>query len=297
MTEEKSPQTEQKPVGVMDALKGAKSRDLDEPQTPVESQAVAEKEPEPATEPKAPEVPEVDSDANLKLKQEIARLQRHVSQMGPYAQLGLAVKNDPKGQKAIERWQRGGKIFIESPEHVGDGAEPKDAEVQERPEKPLTRQDVQELLNVRDAAAKQVETLDEIGRENLEHYDKVKKNRLYVEFLNSNLAAVWRGEMELDEDTYGWTDENLARNYTAVKRSYRQILADNPKVIEAAKEAGKKEQAERAEAALAASGSSGSGTSGSSAEPPAKTPEQELIDRMVNSRGIGKPFGTVARKK
>lgn len=278
-----------KPAGVLDRFKGAKSRDVDEP-GPAETAAPESTEPAKAEvkEPEAPAAePEVPDD-RLKLKQEIAKLQRAVAQLNPYAQLGQAVQQDPKGRAAIDRWQRGGKLF-DTPEgeEVDEVVAPTG----------MTREELRAELDARDANRQTMDTIMGLARENLPDFDKVSKSQVYAEFLDNNLRATWSGAMPVTETVMGWSDDGLAKNYSAVERAYRQVLADNPKVIEAAKRAGKAEAKERAEAAIAASGATSGTTSTTTEEQPEKSETELMIDRMVNARGTGKPFGSVARKK
>jgi hypothetical protein len=286
MNDEKTVQD--KPAGVLDHMKGAKSRDVDDP-GPAQAVAPESTEPVKAKEPEKPEpAPEAVPDDRLVLKQEIAKLQRTVAQLNPYAQLGQAVQQDPKGRNAIERWQKGGKLF-DTPEgeEVDDVAAPAG----------MTREELRAELDARDAQRQTMDTLNGLARENLPNFDKVSKSQVYAEFLDNNLRATWSGAMPVTETVLGWSDDGLAKNYSAMERAYRQVLADNPKVIEAAKRAGKAEQKERAEAAIAASGTSGTSTTTTSEEQPEKTETELMIDRMVNAKGIGKPFSTVARKR
>ena len=165
-------------------------------------------------------------------------------------------------------------------------------------ERPLTREEMIRVLEERDAARSHMESLESLGREHFEHYDKVKKNQKFVTYLHNNLAAVWNDAIPIDGTALDWSDQQLAKNYTAVKEAYHQFLASNPKVVEAAKEAGKKEAKERAEAALSASSATGGGTSTEGKEESTEKSEAELmIERMVNARGRGISFSTVARKK
>ena len=228
----------------------------------------------------------------LRLQQELAQTQNKMSQMGPYAQLGQAVANDKnKGQEVVQRWQRGEKLFIDEQEDYTMS----DAKQPEGPPG-LTEESLGRILDQRDGARRQADDLDTVAREKLEHFDKISKNPRYVQFLDNNLKGVWEGYIPLEVETLEWSDQNRAKNYSAMKQAYRQVLADSPKVIAAAKEAGKKETAERTEAAMAASGSSGTGTS-TIEEPPERTDSEEMIDRMVNPGGRGRSFGSVARKR
>ncbi len=233
-----------------------------------------------------------ETDRVLRLKQELAQKEAKMSQMGPYAQLGQAVANDKdKGQAMIKRWQRGEKLFIDE----GGEYNMEDAKQPEPGPPGLTEESLGRILDQRDGARRLTEEIDSIAREELEHFDKISKNQLYAEFLSNNLKGTWEGYIPLEPETLGWADQNKAKNYSAVKRTYRQVLSDSPKVIAAAKEAGKKETAERAEAALAASGSGGTSTS-TTEEPPERTDAEQMIDRMVNPSGRGKPFSSVGRK-
>ncbi len=234
-----------------------------------------------------------ETDRVLRLKQEVAQLQNKMSQMGPYAQLGQAVVNDKdKGQTVVKRWQRGEKLFI-------DDSESHNMEDTKQPETGppgLTEESLGRILDQRDASHHEMDELNSMAREELKHFDKISKSPRYVQFLSNNMEGVWKGYIPQDADTLEWADQGKAKNYSAVKQAYLQVLAASPEVISASKEAGKKETAERAEAALAASGSGGTSTS-TTEELPERTDTEQMIDRMVNPSGRGKSFSSVARKK
>ncbi len=290
-----TPSPEKTEPKMFEGIRGARSRDPEAQSTSPSDQgqeAETESAPE-ASESAKGEEPKDAGGGTLRMKQEIAKLQRQLTNLNPWAQLGMAVGRED--DKAIERWQRGGRIFggnRAAEEHLREAAE----DQQDGPHG-ASLQDINQLLDQRDAAREQLSRLKELARDNLEHFDKISKNQLYSQFLNNNLHAVWNGHMELDESTYGWADEQLAKNFTAMKAAYRQVLADNPKVVEAAKRAGQKEAKERAEAAMAGEGSSGSRSSGHEEAPP-KTEAEEMIDRMINPRGRGgRSFAEIGRPK
>jgi hypothetical protein len=170
----------------------------------------------------------------------------------------------------------------------------------QRPEGVLTEEAMSRILDQklseRESTQREMNELNSIARENLEHFDKISKNQKYVQFLDNNIKGVWNGYVPLEPETLDWADQNRAKNYSAMKQAYRQVLADSPKVIEAAKKAGSKETAERAEAKLAASGSGGTSTA-TIEEPAEPTEAEEMINRMINAGGTGKSFSSVARKK
>ena len=252
--------------------------------------------PNESTEPKPQETVVEDkpeTDRVLRLKQQVAQMENKMSQMGPYAELGQAVVNDKtQGQEVVKRWQRGEKLFIDDSESYNMN----DAKQPEAGPPALTEESLGRILDGRDGARREHDELNSVARDNLEHFDKISKNQLYAEFLSNNLKGTWEGYIPLEAETLEWSDPGRAKNYSAMKRAYRQVLADSPKVIAAAKEAGKKETAERTEAALAASGSGGTSTA-TMEESPERTDAEQMIDRMVNPEGRGKSFGSVARKK
>jgi hypothetical protein len=141
-----------------------------------------------------------------------------------------------------------------------------------------------------------MEELNSIAEEALPNFKKVAKNQLYVEYLNNNLSAIWNGAMTTEPETLDWSDDAKAKNYSAMKKAYKQYLASSPEVIDAAKRAGKKEAEERTKEVVAAGGSAGTTTSSTTKEPPEKTTTEDLIDRMVNARGHGKRFGVDVKK-
>lgn len=295
MSEETTNPSPEKSEKLFEGIRGARSRDPEVQGTaPAETGQSAEPEPK-AAEGKSeePEPKKPAGDAHLlQMKQEIAKLQRQLTQLNPWAQLGMAVGKEDR--QAIERWQKGGRIFggnRAAEEDLQDAVDSGDAP------RGVSLDQINSLLDQRDAAREQLRRLNELGRENLSHFEKISKNQLYVNFLNNNLHAVWNGQMDLDPDTYGWSDEQLARNYTAMKAAHRQVLADNPKVIEAAKEAGQKEAAERAEAALAGSGHGSSKGSTSGQEEKPKSAGDEMIDRMINAGKRGRSFREIGQAR
>jgi hypothetical protein len=242
----------------------------------------------PAKEPKAQG--DSDTESGSETQQQVKRLERQLRNMGPYAQFGLAVAQDQKGQGVIQRWQKGEALFDQEEAVMGE----------EKPQsQPLTEEGINRLLDTRETARRQMDTLNEMASENLEHFPKIRKSQKFVKALNGALATVWNDpdwHDDAPEQVRGWDDEGAAKNYTALTQAYRYVLANNPKVLEAAKEAGKREAKEKAEAAMAASVSSG-GTSSSQEEPPPKSDEQKIIDAMVNASDGRKSFRTVARKR
>jgi hypothetical protein len=211
--------------------------------------------------------------------------------MGPYAQFGLAVAQDQKGQGVVQRWQKGEALFDQEEAIMGEETAPQS--------QPLTEDGINRLLDTRETARRQMDDLNEMASENLAHFDKIRKSQKFAKALNGALATVWNDpdwHDDAPEHVRGWDDEGAAKNYTALVQAHNYVLANNPKVLEAAKQAGKNEAKEKAEAAMAASVSSG-GTSSSQEEPPPKSDEQKIIDAMVNASDGRKSFRTVARKR
>ena len=160
-------------------------------------------------------------------------------------------------------------------------------------ERGLTRVELDEALNQRDAAKRQIDDITGLAEENLPDYKQVRKSPAYRGMMDAALAAVWNGTVPLEKSVEAWDDVQAARNYTAIAFAYKMYLTQNPKVREAAKEAGRREASEKAASALAGELSSG-GTSTSSGERET-TAEEQLIERMVNSRGVGKSFAKAFR--
>lgn len=246
-----------------------------------------------AGQPKAePAKPEGGGDTEgWKSRQETAKLERKLRDMGPYAQFGMAIAQDEKGKAIVERWQKGQKLFAEEEAfHDGEG-HPR--------ENPISKDDLNTILDTREAARRQMDELNDMAKDNLEHFTKIRKSQKYAKALSGALATVWNDPDWIEEApdvVKGWDDENAARNYTALNNAYRYVIATNPKVLEAAKQAGKKEAKEKAEAAMAAS-VSGGGTSSSEKEPPEKSEEDKVIERMMNAgQGGRKSFKSFGRK-
>jgi hypothetical protein len=287
MTEEKT----QKP-GVFDHIKGAHSKDPEVvEEASVESGSTETTEAEPKTD-KA-EGGGVDPEKS-RLKTRLAQLERQVQSMGPYAQFANEVlKDEKRGKQMLQRWQQGQSVF-------GEEVDP--GELTAREEKVMRGMDANEvvqLLDARDAQKQAMSDLMEEAEENLPHFKKIKKSQKFTKALSGALATVWNDETWYDEapaHVLEWADENKAKNYTAIKQAYQYILATNPKVMDAAKAAGKAEQKEKdAEAIASSTGQSGATSTGK--ETPQETSEEdEIIKRMVNARGAGRSFGSVGRK-
>jgi hypothetical protein len=281
MTESSNPSRNAE--GVIEAEPGS----LDAPKPAEKAETKAQ---EPAKEPE-PKAGGGDTDEAWRTKQEVAQLQRKLRDMSPYAQFGMAVAQDERGKGVVERWQKGKSLFTEEDSFTDSEHHPR--------EQPVSKDDLNAILDAREAARRQMDELNDLAKDNLEHFSKMRRSQKYAKALSGALATVWNDPdwfEDAPDEVKGWDDENAARNYTAIKHAYKYVLATNPKVIEAAKEAGKKEAKEKAEAAMAASVSSG-GTSSSQEEPPPKSAEEDMIERMVNAgQGGRKSFRTIARK-
>ena len=217
----------------------------------------------------------VDDEATVQLRQRAALLERRLAEMGPWAQVGLALQNDPEGREMLARLQKGEPLM------AGDR--------QTAQERGLTRAELDEALNQRDAAKQQIDEITSLAEENLPHYKSMRKSPRFRGFLDATLAAAWNGTLPLSEKVKGWENAQAAKNYTAIEFAHKMYLLENPKVKDAVKEAGRKEAQEKAEAALAGELSSGS-SSISSGEGKRLTPEEAVQQRMLNAKGVGKSF-------
>lgn len=270
-------------VGVFDHISGARSRD---PDVVEEVAPEPQPNPEPGQGAKPPEG--AGEDHKIRLNARIADLERQLGELDGVAQLGVAIIQDPEGKKLAERWQKGEPLF--------QGAQqPPGAQPPGQAERPMTKAELHAELNQREASARQLEDLNSLMGEKHPDFKKIRRNQQYVGRLDACLMAAWNGSLPVAEEAVGWADRGMAKNYTAMKEAYEWTLKQNPKVLDAAKEAGKLEASSRAEAALAGEVSSSSGVSKSSSEGPPKTEEEEILDRMLHARGIGKSFNTVGR--
>jgi hypothetical protein len=283
----KNPSSGTSGAGVLDHLKGAKSKDPDLQYEETESAAheSAETKPDGAEAPK--QTAEKGSDSEVRLRQRAALLERQLAELGPYAQLGIALANDPSGQELVEKIQRGEPVF---------GAKGREATEHLQETRGLTRAELADELNRRDAAKRQIDELYSLAGEKLSHFNQIRKNAEFQGFVDASLAATWNGTIPVDPEVADWTDVQAARNFTALKMAHEMYLMRNPKVRDAVKEAGRKEASERAGAVLAGELGSGS-TSNSSSQESKLSPEEEVIQRMLNVRGRGKSFSSIGRKR
>lgn len=277
MSDQPSPVTGGVTAGIFDHIRGARSTGHpDDNVDTAPEEAPREVQPATAAEPETPAVEESDEDPT-RLRAKIEELERQTAELGPYAQFGMAIYGDPRGKQMAQRWQQGQQVF--------DGT---------TAGQPLTAEALQGELDRREAARAQIDELNTMVAERHPEFHKIRRSEGYAAHLEGELVKAWRPGSKLHADTKGWADKVVAKNYTAMMRAYESYLRDDPKVIEAAKEAGRRESKERAEAALAGELSSSSGTSKSTGET-SKSDEDIVIERMMKARGIGRSFSTVGR--
>lgn len=283
--ENTNPSTSPTGSGVFESIRGHKSLDVEEDsleaadkeaaaqaqQTEEETPGQEEAQPEAAAEGKG------DSPSEIQARQRMAQLERRLAEMGPWAQLSQALAQDPYGREILERVQKGEPLM------AGDRQE-----MRERIQSTgVTKQELNDLLNQREAANRQITELTSLAEEKLADYKQIRRNPQFVGLLDAAIAASWNGSIPLHPDSKGM-DEQAARNYTAMAFAHEMYLMRNPKVREALKQAGKNEERDRGAAALAASVSSGTTTA--AGDEKKMTPEQLMKHRMLNARGTGKSF-------
>jgi hypothetical protein len=286
VTDKNNPSQEER-SGVFEGIRGAKSQD---PEVVEEQQQLALETAEPekpastgeTAKSKEPDVGKTNAD-----KQRIARLERQLNQLGPWAQFGMAIGNDPKGKRIIDKYQRGEPLFADEAAYLEEAAE--------QAEKPLTKEDLSSFLDQRDAGKALMDELNSMAEEELDDFKKIKRNPKFLEFLDFSRQSVWNGRTELDDSVLDWQNEMAAKEMTAIKRAYNLYLADNPKVLEAAKRAGQKQEKERREALQSVPTSEGTTTS-SQEEPEEASDEEDIVKRMLSVKGRGKSFASVGSK-
>jgi hypothetical protein len=225
-----------------------------------------------------------DSESEIKLRQRTAKLERQIAEMGPWAQLGVALQQAPGGAEIIGKLQAGQQLTAGEQRQVDAAQE----------EAPLTKSQMLETLNMRDAAKTQIEEIHSVARENFADYDKIRKNPQFLGLMDATLGAVWNGSIPIHADAKDWTDVQAARNYTAIASAHEMYLMRNPKVAKALKEAGRKEANDKNAEKLAASSMS-SGTSTGSSDEKSMTSEERIKHSMLNARGTGKSFAKLGR--
>lgn len=282
---QQNPSTDSTGSGVFEGIRGAKSRDPEvEAHEAEEKEAAAqasEKAPEKSgqtePEPKAQKAEGGDNAREVQARQRIAQLERRLAEMGPWAQLAQALNQDPGGREILEKLQRGEALM------AGD---PSKQEIADRAG--LSKQELVETLNQRDAINRQITELTELAEDRLPDYKKIRKNPQFVGLMDAAMASVWNGSIPLHPDVSDWQDEQAAKNFTALAFAHEMYLMRNPKVKEAVKQAGKNEERDRTAAKLAASVSSGTTTA--AGEEKRLSPEEQVKFRMLNSKGVGKSF-------
>jgi hypothetical protein len=289
MTNNQNPSQEEPKGAVFDSIQGAKSRDPEVAEEP--RQETKTTEPEPA---KAPGEKATGDDGRLgKALQRAAQLERQINEIGPWAQFGMAVGNDPKGKPLVERYQKGDALFTEEDSEAVAEVE---ADRARRGEPPLTRQELADFMDQREAASRLASEINGMAEDELPEFRKIRRNPRYAELLDFYRQSVWQGRTPIDESVADWDNDYSAKEMTAVKRAYKAYLADNPKVLEAVKKAGEQQARDRA-AEAAAVPSSETTTASSQEEPGDKTEADESIERMLKARGRGKSFASIGAKR
>ena len=273
---------------VFESIRGEKSRDTesDSVLTADKESAARASEEQDAPASKAPQkaAREGDNETEVALRQRTAKLERQIAEMGPWAQIGVALRQSPGGEDLVNKLQAGESLTTGEQAQVREASE----------EAGLTKKELLETLNMRDAAKQQVDEIHSLARENFSDYDKIRKNPQFLGMVDATLGAVWNGSIPLHEKTKNWSDVQAARNYTAIASAHEMYLMRNPKVAEALKKAGKLEADDRNAEKLAASSMS-SGTSTSASDEKTETATDRIKSAMLNARGTGKSFAKMGR--
>ena len=294
MIDNQRPSQEEPSRGVFSAIESSRSRDSEIPEETTEKTETTEPI-KPAKEPG--EAVEADDEKKQKLSkalQRVAQLERQLNSVGPWAQFGMAIGNDPRGKGIVERYQRGEALFMteDDEQAVSDVEEQRS----QRGEPPLTRRELAEFMDQREAARTLSDEVNSICEEELPEFKKIRRNPRYAEFFDWAQQGVWKGTIPLDESVAEWENEYAAKQKTAAMKAYRMYLADNPKVREVVEKAEKKRKKERA--AEEASVPSSEGTTSSSQEEPAEKSDREvMIEAMINAGGKRKKLSSIGSKR
>lgn len=286
-----NPSQEEPKRGVFDSIQGAKSRDTEVAEEPV-------KEPEKAEPTEAAQEPteaakEKPGDERLgKALQRVAQLERKINQdYAPWAQFGMAVASvKGKGEDLVKRYQQGQALFVDEEGEVS--TEPSTPNQQ-----PLTEQGINDLLDQREATRRVMGDLTSMAEEELPNFKKISRSQDFAEMLEWARQSVWKGGIPMDESVADWDNEFAAKEYTAIKKAYKMKVASDPRILEATKNAAKKEQQERDAEAAAVPSPTGTSTTTSQEEPGEKTEAEEAVDRMLKAHGTGKSFASIGSKR
>ncbi len=274
--------------GVFEGIRGEKSRDQEsETVLTAEKESAArasgEQDAPAKTEPQKAER-EGDNETEVALRQRTAKLERQIAEMGPWAQIGVQLRQSPGGEDLVQKLQSGESLTSGEQAQVREAGD----------EAGLTKKELLETLNMRDAAKQQIDEIHSMARENFSDYDKIRKSPQFLGMVDASLGAVWNGSIPLHPSTKDWTVVQAASNYTAIASAHELYVMRNPKVKEALKAAGKKEADDRNADKLAASSMS-SGTSTSASDEKDMTTEERIKHSMLNARGVGKSFAKMGR--
>ena len=183
MTDELKPSQEEPKQGVFSAIQGAHSKDPDQTDEPAEEPKEAEstKPVEPSETTLTGEEPKGDERLGKALKR-VAQLERQINQIGPWAQFGMTVGNDPKGKSIVERYQKGEALFIteDDQQAIDDVQEQRT----QQGEPPLTRQELAEFMDQREAARNLMSEINSMAEERLPEFRKISKNQKFSEMLD-----------------------------------------------------------------------------------------------------------------
>lgn len=290
MSNETNPSQEEPKRGVFDAIQGAKSRDSDAVEEPAVEEPKTTEPTEPVKEPGEAVKP---GDEKLgKALQRVAQLERKINEdYAPWAQFGMAIASvKGKGEALVKRYQQGQPLFIDE---EGDlTTEPSTPD-----EKPLTRRELADYMQQEKATERVMGELNDMAEKELPKFKELSRSQDFVEMLDWARQAAWRGSLPLDESVADWDNDFAAKEYTALKKAYKMKLASDPKVLDAAKKAGEKQQQERDAEAAAVPSPTGTTTTSSQEEPGERSEAEESVERMLKARGLGKPFSSIGSKR
>lgn len=208
--------------------------------------------------------------------QESAFLKTKLTELDPYIQTGIAVRDNPELHAYVERILAGEPVTPTQQVAAAKGAKAQGltpeqflntivAQVTEK-----VTNGIQRTMDSNSAASRQFNKIDTKARKELKHYDKIQQHPAYMGTVSAVNVAIDNGSMLVPEGE--------DPNYFALKEAHDIMIARNPEYISAVHDAGVKKG--KASNAKKMAGAGPSGASRGSTQVKSQDMSQEQKDRV-----------------
>lgn len=218
-----------------------------------------------------------------KRAQESAYLKGKLSELDPFIQVGIAVRENPQLSAYVDA-VLSGRQPTQKEQAAGDkaaskaGMSPEEflAAVEQRVSARVSQQ-VQQTLDSQAAASRHWDKIDTRARKELKHYDAVQKHPAFLGWVSAMNQSIDNGTLLVPEGE--------DPNYFAIAKAHDVMIATNPDYIKAVHSAGVKKGKKSVAKKLAGAGPGASASRGSTA-PTGKKLTQDEKDRVSMLRAF-----------